>query len=462
MEDKDRIARLYMRQRDRVIKELVRRLGVHNLAAIEAAIKQADILKDFEAVVDELYMKLVTEGVTLPLERTVPMSLKASVQDEWAAVARHQDDVQRMADYERAIVQKEQQQRYKMELDALIQYKRSSQTDEVQKNDVKLVKDLAERDLKLTSEYRRGEQQKKAIAQQFENEGLGYAAYKQSMMKNQRSEEQRMYMEALQREQQAQAERDRQGAEIKRRQIEEMKNFNDKQAYYKQRDQQLQKIEDMDYAKAEFRHRNTEELRRQKIMQEYSESCLKTPMSYNSKVEEYKQRVKNSTQERWFLQSRSEYRQAVNTEFQTQLARQSIEREAAKQTAVTDKQRLAAEMAEQLRKIRAEDEAERNLRRSMQRNYQSVLDLQAIDQKRVKQESCMMTDNERRINQEDLFNYMSRSPRLEAKVPGLSSVSSGSQSDRGVAMSTPRSQSVLDSVFTRQASTILSGRGAVL
>jgi hypothetical protein len=91
-------------------------------------------------VVEELYLRLVNQGITVPTERSVPMSLKANVHDEWAAVARHQDEVQRMADYELAGKQKEQQQRYRQELDALVHYKRSCETDEFQRHEERLVK----------------------------------------------------------------------------------------------------------------------------------------------------------------------------------------------------------------------------------------------------------------------------------------------------------------------------------
>lgn len=454
MEDQDHIARLYLRQRDRLIKELVRRLGIQLLPVIETAVRQADILRDFETVVEDLYVQLVTEGGVMA-ERSVPMSLKEDVYDEWAAVARHQDEVQRMSDYERAICQKEQQQRYKMELDALIRYKHTNATDEAHRYDRKLVKELVERDLKLATEHKRNEQSKKAIAQQFESEGLDYAAYKQTLLRTQRMEEQAKYSEALQREQEAQAERDRYAAELRRRNMESVNRFNDKQQYYKQRDTQIKRIEDLDSVKTEFGHRNTEELRRQKIMQDYASSCNRTPLTFNSKVEAYKQKVKNASNEKWLLDSRSDQRQLAQSEMQATLARQSIEREYAKAAALTEKQQIAAEMAEQLRKIREEDEAGRTYKRAMQRNYSSLLDLQSNDSKRVRQMDCMMTDHERRINQDDIYNYVTRSPRLDSKVPGL--LSPSSYSDRGSNLSTtPRSHS--DTVFTRHASSILSGR----
>jgi hypothetical protein len=456
MEDKDRIARVYMRQKERVTRELVRRLGVHNLTAIEAVVHQADILRDFEGVVEELYLRLVNQGVTAPAERTVPMSLKANVHDEWAAVARHQDDVQRMADYERVIVQKEQQQRYRQELDALVQYKRSCETDEIQRHDTRLVKDLVERDLKLTSEYRRGEQTRRAVAQQYENEGRLHAAYKQSQVRQHRTEEQQRYMDALDKEQRAQKEQELRAQEVRRRQQEAINSFNDRQQYYKQRDTQLQHIEDYQGSKGEFGHRNAEELRRQDIMKEYAESVQQAPLAYRSKVDDYRQKVRSSTQEKWLMDSRSDAKLAAQSEINSILARQSLEREAAKASVQSEKQQLAAEMAEQLRRIRAEDESERNYKRAMQRNYSSLLDLQAQDQKRVKQEGWMMTDNERRLNQDDLYNYTSRTPRLDSKVPGLNSGSIGSQSVAGLV--TPRSTSSLDTVFTRQANSILGGR----
>jgi hypothetical protein len=192
-------------------------------------------------------------------------------------------------------------------------------------------------------------------------------------------------------------------------------------------------------------------------MKEYAESVQLTPLSYRSKVDDYRLKVMNSTQERGLMHSRSDAKLVAQSEINSILARQSLEREAAKASVLSEKQQLAAEMAEQLRRVRAEDETEQHYKRAMQRSYSSLLDLQAQDQRRAKQEGWMMTDNELRLNQDDLYNYTSRTPRLNSKGPGLNSGSIGSQLERVVGLTSPRSFS-LGTVFTRQANSILGGR----
>jgi hypothetical protein len=386
MEDKDRSSRLHLRQKDRVTKELVRRLGVHNLALVDAALKQADLSRDFEAVVEQLYAQILADGVKLPFERALPKSLKGNVHDEWAAVARHQDDLQRLADYDRVVKFKDQQQRYKLELDALVQSKRNAASERHLGRQP--VKALTDRNLKLTSEYRRGDQHQRDLAAQFRHEGLEIAAAKHWHVKRQSLEEQQLYRETLEQDKRSQEERDRQAAEAQRRYEASVRSFNE-QKYTLQRERFIGHTE------------------RQPKLHEQVDG---------------------------------------HREFTAALARQ----EGDTRRAISEKQRLAAEMAEQLRQIRAEDEAERHHKRALQQKYCSQLDHQAIEQQRVKEDGWRMSDTERRLNQDDLYNYTSRSPRLTSKVPGLGKISIGPEGG----LMTPRNPS-MDSVFTRQASSII-------
>lgn len=379
-----------------------------------------------------------------------PLPIKENVYNEWGAVIKHQDEIDREIKRQQEEKFRERQRDYKLQLDKQYQEqimnKKGSQSHMAQREEAMLKQ--YQRDLE---EKQRAEDEKRNHVLNQQKEAALESINEMNIMKRQqqsiRDMERQLYYNKLKQQEELENKR---RMEEKDKMKSDQENYSkilqmqhksrlDQRQYEKQADRKFYEAEKEQLAKQDQqRNQFFEKLNRiqhlndakQKKLQEYMEQDPKEIRSKQDEINYIKNleiTEKNNQRKELEEKQKKVFDKVDNSQG---LANQLKERELQKKNVVAQEQAIASYYMSEAEKYRLEVEDEKQRKQRQKEEYYKALTNQINENRKKKQYSVLMSEHEKRVNDRDIKAYQHQDTSLHSMVIGLNSNSPVQNKDK--------------------------------
>lgn len=372
--------------------------------------------------------------------RPLPIFERENVFNEWGAVIKHQDEIDRELKRQQVDKYRERQKNYKMQLDQqyneMMAKKKGSLSQQAKRED-----ELHRQYQRSLEDKQRQEDDKKhqLLTQQkaAANESINELSIMKRQQRNINEIERQLYSDKLR--QQEQIENQRKNEEKEKAKTEQMsyhqilsmqhKSKVDKFRTEKEADRRFfeaekKQLEKQDDQRNQFFQKlsNIQQVNdlKQKKLQEYMEQDPKEIRSKQDEINYIKnlEVVERNNQMKEFEQkNKKNFDQVSNYQ---SLANQLKERELQKVNAKAQENAIASYYNQEADKYRLELEEQKQRKQRVKDEYNRALASQITENNKRKQYSVLMSEHEKRVNDRDIKAFQHNDTNLHSKVIGFS------------------------------------------
>lgn len=371
--------------------------------------------------------------------RPLPIAERENVFNEWGAIIKHQDEIDRELKRLQDIKHRERQKSYKMQLD--MQYKemmnkKKGSLSEIQAKEDQMLK-LYQRDIEGKQ---RAEDDKRNQVLNEQKSAATHSINELSVMKRQQQNindmERQLYYNKL--KQQEEIENQRKMEEKEKSKIDQ-ENYSkilqmqhkskiDKRITEKQADKMFYEAEKAELAKQDAnRNKFFEKLSniqkvndmKQKKLVEYMEQDPKELRSRQDEVNYIRNMEvveKKNLKKDIEVKSKKTYDQEDNF---NSLSNQLQEKQLLKRNVIAQESAIANYYQKEADKYRQELDDQKRRKQKEKEDYNKALASQIVENKKKKQYSVLMSEHEKRVNDRDIKSYQTQSNTLNAQVIGF-------------------------------------------